>query len=132
MLTRGIKHDVDRFIRELAAKYLPFKFKTKAEKKETKKLVQVAVRPIQLWEVVFPEEHQDLMLNTLFRGAKGKTQHKRHFKWVNVIRKILGVSKIPDYDDKTAGMLPVYDANVERVGIGIKQDRYQDENGEML
>ena len=119
MITRGIKHDVERFINDLSAKYLPGVWKGE------KKVIQVAVRPLQIWEVVFPETSKDVMLRTLFSGDKGITQHKKHNKYINIIRKILGVKKIPDFEEK-GDVLPVYGENVEKVAIGIKEDYYKD------
>ncbi len=124
MMTRGIKHAVDRFINELSAKYLPYKYKTKKMKKFEEGLLQVAVRPIQLWEICFPEEHQEIMMNTLFESQEGKTQHKKHNKFVYALRKILGIEKPPKYKYQKKS-LPVYREGVEKVCIGVKKDRYQ-------
>lgn len=124
IITRGHKPYTEMFINELQGKYLPFKFKGKDC------LVQTGVRPIQLWEVIFPEEHKDIMLNTLFDAtAKGKTQHKKHNKYLYALRKMLGIEPIPEY--KTDQFMPISKANVEVVGVGIKKDRYT-EHGEML
>ena len=135
-MTRGIKTDVDRFINDLQGKYLPFTINSEADAKALNikggkgtYQVQVAVRPIQLWEIVYPEEHNDLMLTTIFgnkQGAKGVTHQKKHRPFVAMIRKWLGVKKLPDYDDKAA--LPIYKANTEFVGIGVKED-YKLEDG---
>src|SRR3990167_7159164 len=114
ILCRGIKHQFDRFINELSAKYLPYEIKEDgtAGLKKGKYVAQVHVRPIQLFEVVFPEECKDLMLNTLLNGGNGETQHKKHQKFIFMLRKILGVEKIPEYD-KTVGIIPVERAGVE-------------------
>lgn len=121
-ITRGIKQDVDRFIRELSSKYLPFMYKGK------KAVVQNALRPIQLWEMVFPEGCKNEMLSTVFGDSKTfkVTQHKKHKKWLSVIRKVLGVKPIPnEWEFKP---LPVYRQNMETAGIGIKED-YKFEDG---
>ena len=132
MITRGIKHKVDKFINELSAKYLPYTMaKSSVEGKDQKGLVQTAVRPIQLWEVVFPEEHLEIMQNTLFREWGAKPQHKRHGKFITMIRKVLGVKKLPPYEYDAAKVLPVDDAGVERTGIGYKED-YKQNGVEML
>lgn len=113
MMTRGIKHEIDKFINELSAKYLPFKFK------EKDCMCQVAVRPIQLWEVVFPEEHYDVMCATMFDGVN-VTQHKKHQKWVTAIRKVLGVKKIKEY--KMDNKMPIAREHLETIPIGFKDD----------
>lgn len=117
VLTRGIKHDAERWANEMAAKYLPYKDKNGADA-----MLQVSVRPIQLWEIVFPEEHTDTMLRTIGGHAKGKTQHKKHEKYINMIRMALGIEKAPDFAAE-GNFLPVYGENVEKVIVGVKKDK---------
>lgn len=126
LMTRGIWHDVERFVRELSAKYLPYKGLRKGSMKVEDFALQVAVRPIQLWEIVFPEEHKEVMLNSLFGEGKGVTLQKKHRKFVSIIRKILGVDKIPDYKYDNTKLLPFYRDNIEMIGIGIKKDYWKD------
>jgi len=115
LITRGIKSDVDRFINDLRGKYLPFK-----DALNRNLMVQTAVRPIQFWEIVFPKEHRDIMLTTIFDKNLGKTQHSKHQKWLWALRKVLGADPIPEY--KTDQFLPIYKQNIEMVGVGIKED----------
>ena len=43
-----------------------------------------------------------------------------------MLRKILGIEKIPEYD-KTVGIIPVERGGVEIIGVGIKKDyRFED------
>ena len=126
MMTRGIKHDSDRFINELSSQYLPFKANPDGTGMKEFNL-QVSVRPIQFYEVVFPEEYKDVMLNSLFgapgleKDGSGKTQHKKHNKWIWAIRKILGVKPIPE-TWATDKKVVFYGDNVEKIAIGIKED----------
>lgn len=128
MITRGIKYRIDQFITELQGKYLSFKYKGEDA------FVQVAVRPIQLWEVVFPKEHLDVMMTTLFGSDPnwmgGRTQHKKHQKYVNWLRKLLGISSPPTKYD-TSMSLPLTRKDMESVCVGIKED-YETEDGEGL
>ena len=123
-ITRGIKHQSDKFINELQGKYLPFKWRnpTDPEKKLIDMYVQLSVRPIQLWEFVFPEEQRDVILATILNGKQGEdqTQHKKHNKMIWAIRKALGVEKIAPY--KADMKLPIDYSGVEVVGIGEKKD----------
>ena len=130
LITRGIKQDVDRFISELSAKYLPFKFFKPNGKggfsNETQECaVQVGVRPVQFWEIAYPEPFRDQMLNTIFSGQVKPTQHKRHNKFLWWIRKILGIKKLGEWN-KTAPVIPLFRGAVEFVQVGEKKDRYQD------
>ena len=127
-MTRGIKHFVDQFITELQGKYLPFKWNGE------NRTIQVAVRPIQLWEIVFPESSKDVVLNTILgdpnnSGKKGEPQYKHQKKWVTAIRKILKAEKLPEF--KTDQVMPINRQHMELIGIGVKKDRYEGEN-EML
>jgi len=133
MITRGIKRQVNRFIDELSAKYLPYTCPAKIGqfKRGDQIAVQVAVRPIQLWEVVFPKEHLEIMQNTLFQKWGSKPQHSRHQKHIFALRKALGVKKLPKYEFDPKKVLPVYEKDVERTGIGYKED-YDKDGLEML
>lgn len=130
LITRGVKHDVDRFVNELSAKYLPTKwFKQKKNGQPGKKTanyhMQVGVRPIQIWEIAYPEQHRDMVLNTIFGDQDKVTQHKKHNKFVYMIRKILGIEPVGEYNRKS-DIMPMYKGNVEFVKVGEKKDRYQD------
>ena len=96
LLTRGIKHEVDQFITELQGKYLPFKWRNVNDKdsKIQDTMVQLGVRPIQLWELVYPEESRDVIMMTLFKQpakkgerTAGMTQHKKHLPRLGKQRK---------------------------------------------
>ena len=116
--TRGPIPDVEEFISELRGKYLPFKAKFKEDKDKKNYMLQVLVRPIQLWEVAFPKEHKDVMLNTLFVNCpENRPQYKR---WINIIRKLLKIKPIPEYDKSFK--IPITTKNMDVVGIGIKED----------
>lgn len=119
IMTRGIKHKVDQFITELQGKYLPFQYPNKDGKNELN-MLQLSVRPIQLWEIVYPAEHNDVVLNTLLNGTNGQTHQKKHHWVVNKIRWLLGVKEIPEYNK--ANKMPVALDSIEVVGIGVKDD----------
>jgi hypothetical protein len=69
------------------------------------------------------------VLNTLFHDGDGKvTRHKKHEKFVTLLRKVLGVKKLGKYNkDK---MMPLFKRDVDIVPIGIKKDYYQ--NGQEM
>ena len=134
IITRGIKHEVDKFITQLQGKYLPFPITKKGvfgAKKAGIHQLQLAVRPIQLWEIVYPEPCRDAILTTILGkddAYQGKTQHRKHNKWIYAIRKALGVKKIGEY--KTDNLYPITPEkqHIEVVGIGEKKDYYKGEN----
>ena len=117
IIARGIKHELDRFISELSAKYLPFKFHGED------KLVQVAVRPIQLYEIVFPKEHLSSVINSLggekaLQGQDSVGFLKKYVKW---FRKFMHLEKIENLSG--ASIIPIYRENVEIIALGIKPDK---------
>jgi len=129
LITRGIKHDVDRFVKEMTSKYLPYTWRDPKTKKLEKGVVQVAMRPVQFWEVVFPKEHRDVILNTLWPQTR-KEVCKGHFgniatqkfKWILArIRKLIGIKEIdPNY--KNVPCLALWKNNIEFIGVGEKED----------
>jgi len=127
IITRGIKHEVDKFITQLQGKYLPFEVKKGAAGlKKGKYMIQTSVRPIQLWEIAYPKEHNDLMCASLLNKDKGKPLQKWQEKFVWGIRKALKLKKIPKY--KTDEIFPISRDHMEIVGLGVKED-YSFEDG---
>ena len=75
---RGIKGAVDNFVNDMSAKFLDTKMKSKFNVDEPLKpcKVQIAMRPVTLWEIVFPESSKDVVLNTLWpKEAEIKDGH---------------------------------------------------------
>lgn len=119
MIVRGIKHDVDRFINGLSERFLPFKYKGKDS------FIQVSVRPIQLYEIAFPKEHLDVMINTLKPDEKcyewmENTKYKWLKKYAFLFRKLLKLKPIPKAQNPDRMVL--YGENVERILLGLKED----------
>jgi len=127
-MTRGPKNHVDEMINQLRGVYLPWKCTKDGIVKGVKKenyWIQMRVCPIQLWDISFPREYQDVVLNTLLTD-KGKTPHSRQQKFITVLRKCLGLKKIPDY--KTDKLLTMRTSvkHTDMIGIGIKPDKIID------
>lgn len=123
LLTRGHIEWVNRFINELSTRYLEFDYKGE------KKLLQMRVCPIQLWDISFPKQHLAPVLNTCLSGFQGEPMMKSHQKYIWALRKAMKFKKIPEYDkSKTLAMkMPQH---IETIGIGIKEDKMlKDENG---
>jgi len=134
--TRGIKHDVDRLINELSTRYLPFKPYNPNTKQLQDMLIQMRVCPIQLWDISFPREHRDAVINTLLAGGKGiPIRDSRGWrlklldKSIKVMQKLLGLRPLGEY--KTDQTLPMKQPeNVEVIAIGEKDDYFITEKGE--
>ncbi len=122
ILTRGIKHDVDRAITELQGKKLPMQFHGKDS------LIDLAVRPIQLWDFVFPAPQMQVMMRSLFISPMNPegliNWNPKHNKYLTMIRAAMGLKKFPELE-KTGARIPFYNENIEFMGIGIKDDNFE-------
>ena len=123
-MTRGIKHDVDRMISDLQAQYFPYKFKDPKDNVDKEMLLQLSVRPIQLWELGFPEPELNNVLSMLYNGDPIPKHHTFAQKMrLEVLRKMLQAKKIPKYDEwKECLKRPIYKDNVAIYPIGTKED----------
>lgn len=134
ILTRGIKHCVDRFINDLQAQY--FNMPNGPIDPATGQrisMVQLGVRPVQFWEIVFPKERLDEVLPTILPSG---AQARHHNVWekflVKRLRALLHAKEIPEFDPLSLRR-PIYHQNVEVNGIGIKEDLHSEKDGhEML
>ena len=122
IITRGVKHEVDRMINELSAKYLPYKFEGK------KKFVQMGVRPMQIWELVFPEDQLNTIMWTLWKTKPSQDSNKIAIMSAG-LRKVLGAKPYPEIewpDEKKRIILPVHNEFIGILPIGIRKDHYKD------
>ena len=118
VLTRGILSATKQWENDLAAQYLPFEVLEKGKKKPSPYLAQLAVRPVNLYEIVFPEECLDDVLGMvkpeMHKGVAGKFS-----AFIKMFTRMLGLKKIPDYKPK---ITPTGDG-VSVIGLGLKKDK---------
>lgn len=125
LITRGHKPDVDRFIAELQGVYNPFNYQGQ------RMMVGTQVRPIQFWEIVFPEKALDVMLRSILEDNQGMAATPHIQKYLAAMRLGLKLQKIPPYEycnkfGKRLPYHPLYLNNVEKIGVGIKPDYYKE------
>lgn len=130
-MSRGIKHDVDRMVEQLASLHMPWKVKDQ-NGNDVDYVVQAHLQPIQLWSYVVPKEHMETVIRTLepnntigFDMPKGHLGFgfgapKRKFS-LAMLRKGLGLKPMPKIDPQGL-KFPIYKQNVQIVGIGVKDD----------
>lgn len=131
-ITRGQKNYVDQMITELQGKYLPYNSKGKdaaGNVIEKQLMLQLAVRPIQLWEFAFPEECYDVVANTLWGQDKSMGfSLPGHNKKLAVLtagmRKVIGLEKVPEWKTDQ-GWLPLNKLYTSILGVGIKKDKQE-------
>ena len=115
VLTRGILSATKQWENDLAAQYLPFKVLEKGKKKPTPYLAQLHVRPVNLYEIVFPEDCLDEVLGMVKPiNAPGKLS-----RFIKMFTRMMGLKKIPDYKSK---ITPPGDG-VTVMGLGLKKDK---------
>ncbi len=135
-LTRGHLDEVRKLISGLHEKFLPMEFTQTRTKKKGVVNVQTVVRPIQLWEIIFPEksptnewieedpkyrDNLELMMNTLRITDKDSYVPKAN-KFAMMLRRAFGLKKLPKkVTEKEALMLRSKDVHV--IPIGYKTDK---------
>lgn len=111
LMTRGIKHCVDWFIRDLQAQYFPYG--------EPGNYVQLSVRPVQLWEVVFPKEAFNEVCGTILNSTENR---KDIGLPMAALRKALGAKKLPKLDFTKLPKRLIYKDFVATYPIGYRPD----------
>ena len=97
LLTRGINEQVNNWRNLLEAQRFPWKRKNLQTGKEEMILIQGALRPIQIWEYVFPEESLNDVLGGM--NVKGPIERKEIKPITWMISKILKLDPIPKIDN---------------------------------
>lgn len=120
-ITRGIKQSVEHLIMDMQAQ----KHKVPVYNGKTKQVehqwIQGALRPIQLWEYIFPEEDKDLVLTTLnFDNPLGQVKNYKMQMCVAGLRKMLQAEKIPEFKKDNHYLWIKKDVDI--VPIGVKYD----------
>ncbi len=125
LLTRGKSNFVRRFREDVEAFFLPYK------KDGVDMNLQMVMRPVQLWELAFPETSKDDVLSMI--GNDGLNQmdeegnRKPDNRWIPwLIRKAvkkLGLMEIPTEIKKTRQQIPR--ANVGVHLVGMKTDLHE-------
>ena len=125
VIGRGIKPHLERWENDLLAQPIPYKFKDKDGKLQDG-AVQLSVRPIKLYEIVFPEDQLDLVMSMVGTSDAVLKENPRINKFVKVLRKFMRLQKAPKVKtsiwfapnniSKAVGITP----------IGLKKDEFRD------
>ena len=125
MLTRGKGNFVRRFIEDLETIFLPYKLNGIDHN------LQLIARPVQLWEIAFPEGSKDDVISMI--GNDGLNQmdekgsRKPDNKWIpwliGKLVKKLGLTKIPVDIKQTKPKIERQNVGVHL--IGMKNDLHE-------
>ena len=127
-MTQGIKPCVDAMVNDLQAQFFEWAMKDKKGKSLKSEVVQGALRPVQLWMYVFPEESLDEVLNTMGIKGQGKNGYKEFNAKATMLRKLMKAEKVPEPNKNVPGRI-IRKAGVGIVPIGIRKDEIIDTTG---
>jgi len=130
-LTRGIKDRVDATINDLQAINLTQMNYDAKTKKKVNTYFQLQVRPVQLFEFVFPREHLNFMLSTLNYRDNNPNMNNLNSKFA-VLRKMLKLKKIPELDYSKIPRQLIRKSHVAFHHIGTKEDLDNEQGIELL
>lgn len=122
VVARGQIDMLNRYINDLSARYYKYRYKKGVPKGD----IQLAVRPVQLLEIVFPEEHlQDIL------AVVPVVDTKRLKPFTKTLRKLLKLKPVPERK-RTDMIISSVHRHVALHGIGIKEDEKDKDGIEML
>lgn len=127
-IAEGWDKDLDYMEKWVGQMILPMEVINKEGKKETIGC-PCYLRPFRMYDLIFPREQKDTILNTLpirteislVDGKGGKSIFKTQIAW---LRKLMKLKKIPKADE-SKGKVPLPGdlfKNMRLVGLGIKED----------
>lgn len=130
MVTRGPKYITDIWAANMQSQMSKWQRLNLKTGKQEDFRVQWNLKPIQLWEVVAPEEAIPEIMH--YNGIPG-TEKQCHAKELEPLafgfRKMLGLQKMPKYDIKKLKIEPnrlIYREALSIYGLGVKPDTTKD------
>lgn len=118
--TRGVKHEVDLFVATMQGQYFPWKRKNLKTGEDETSWVQGALRPMQLWEYIVPDDAVDLVLTSLDIDENGKVHPFAASFNAKMLRKTMGLEPVKYKKTPTRRVIPRQ--GVALYPIGLKKD----------
>ena len=123
--TRAPKMLRDIWLANMQSQFSVWERENIQTKQKEKWGVQWNIKPIELWEIVVPDEAVNEVLWWLKIKGDGKQDHPQLEKLAWGMRKGLGLQKIPKYDANKLQINPtrmIMNEHMSIYGIGIKKD----------
>jgi len=127
-IAEGWDKDLDYMEKWVGTMVMPMPYKDK-DGKEGKIIVPAYLRPFRMYDLIFPREQLDKILNTLkpqveisLVDGKGTSVFKNT---ISIIRKFMRLKKIPKADE-SKGIFPLPNnllSNLRIIGLGIHEDK---------
>lgn len=137
--TRGIRASMQQMKEDLSSQRWWWRRKNLTTNKVEHVPVQGILRPIELWEYVYPkespteigkedskmEDNTDIIMRSL--GLTGSEHYipKSIGKYVRWICKFLGLKKVPD-TPKEGNLRWIHQLGISVIPIGVKEDEYKE------
>ncbi len=121
-ISRGVKHARDLFVSHMQSQFFPWKRKVLKTGKEKTTWVQGALRPVELWEYVFPEESLNEVLAMMGIDPKRKDYALDKVRQ-KILQKALGAKPIPKNLPRAENLRLIINKGVSAHPIGIKKDK---------
>ena len=117
----GNRHDLEIMFRDIEAQKLKMPIHSPDGLKREFLWCNVNLRqlPFGVYEIIFPKEQKDVVLNTLFKSLS-HTHYKGIYRYLGIIRRILKLKKIPEFD-KSHNLIWTM-KNVGIFPVGIRED----------
>ena len=131
VLAKGIKPSLEKWQNDLLAQYLPVK-----TGKDKKGAIQFSVRPVQLFELGFPEDQLEYVMSIVGTGDYILKRYPILHKLANIVRRVFKLKRVP-IPKKVNQLMQPNQVNkaVAIVPIGLKKDKFvkkKDDSGEWL
>ena len=130
-LTRGNIYDVEKLIDFLKTRTMMMPF-TAPDGKKMFQPQSLIVRPVQLWEIAFPESEKDKVFNSLHFDNPPYPDNLKMKAMLYGLRKALNSKPIPEFcKDKFLFMPFKAMENIQIIPIGFREDKmdFKEENG---
>jgi len=123
-ISRGIKQNRDLFVKFMETQMFMWKRKDLKTGEEKLDGVQGALRPVELWEYVFPEEVLPEVLGMMHIDPKDADKYGAldQSMQTKVLRKMLGAKKIPEDTPVIGNTHYVFLDGMALHVLGIKED----------
>ena len=128
--TRGVKHMRDIFVTTMQSQFFPWKRRNIKTGEEDTVNVQGALRPVELWEYVFPEESLPEVLAMLEIHDRDPGFYSLGAATMKMLRKAIGCKPIPRIPDaKKQNIVSIVGMGIHPIGIKTDERRDFEENG---
>lgn len=127
VVARGIADRLNRWENDLLAKFYMFDW----QKGQQPRALQLGLRPIRFYEIVYPEPFHREVLETIYPYWNEKNWKMDAGK--RILQKILNCGPIEDREKfQIKQNMKLYTDFVQCTAIGMKKDRYNEDGIEQL